>query len=141
MISFIPERVIGFTGMRRQDDPLGRIRAASETANYADDIVILGKESAATMREAIEDMMEHPKLPPCSEMNAAVPASRQLPCFGAGSARAHPPAPRVASACQSNRRTHRPSSNRHSRWPVTMRAAGYVGSEMPNRHRSPNLSG
>ena len=36
------------------------------------------------MREAVEDMMKRPKLPSCPEMNAAVPASRQLPCFGAG---------------------------------------------------------
>ena len=31
--------------------------------NYADDIVILGKESAATMREAVEDVMKRLKLP------------------------------------------------------------------------------
>ena len=60
----------------------------AEAANYADDVVILGKESAATMQEAAEDMTKRPKLPPCPEMNAAVPTSRQILCFGAsGSSR------------------------------------------------------
>ena len=38
-------------------------RFEASVVNYADDIVILGKESAATMREAVEDVMERLKLP------------------------------------------------------------------------------
>ena len=42
-------------------------RFKAGVVNYADDIVILGKESAATMREAVEDVMKRLKLP----LNAA----------------------------------------------------------------------
>ena len=38
-------------------------RFKAGVVNYADDIVILGKESAATMREAVEDVMKRLKLP------------------------------------------------------------------------------
>lgn len=40
--------------------------------NYADDIVILGKESAATMREAVEDVMKRLKLPLNAEKTRCV---------------------------------------------------------------------
>ena len=37
-------------------------RFEADIGNYADDIVILGKESATAMREAVEDVMKRLKL-------------------------------------------------------------------------------
>ena len=47
-------------------------RFKAGVVNYADDIVILGKESAATMREAVEDVMKRLKLPLNAEKTRCV---------------------------------------------------------------------
>ena len=47
-------------------------RFKADIVNYADDIVILGKESAAAMREAVEDMMKRLKLPLNAEKTRCV---------------------------------------------------------------------
>ena len=47
-------------------------RFKADIVNYADDIVILGKESAATMREAVEDVMKRLKLPLNAEKTRCV---------------------------------------------------------------------
>ena len=47
-------------------------RFKADIVNYADDIVILGKESAATMREAVEDVMRRLKLPLNAEKTRCV---------------------------------------------------------------------
>ena len=50
--------------------PAQRFRA--DIVNYADGIVILGKESAAAMREAVEDMLKRLKLPLNAEKTRCV---------------------------------------------------------------------
>ena len=55
--------------------------------HYADDIVILGKESAATVREAVEDVMKRLKLPlnadgPCAGPCTLRPRSLTQPQVG-----------------------------------------------------------
>ena len=47
-------------------------RFKADIVNYADDIVILGKESAAAMREAVEDMLKRLKLPLNAEKTRCV---------------------------------------------------------------------
>ncbi len=47
-------------------------RFKAGVVHYADDIVILGKESAATMREAVEDVMKRLKLPLNAEKTRCV---------------------------------------------------------------------